>query len=59
MLRTSFITRFLKNYLLSIDVVKIDKICIDGSSNYKNKMVKRSLFTILYKTISYLTSNAK
>ena len=58
MLKISSKTRLAKNmsFLLIAKNVKAD----DGSSNYKNKTVKRSLLTFnLNRATGYLSSNAK
>ena len=61
MLKISFRSRSIKNLLLSIDVVKSDKVSVDSNSNYKHKTVERYLLISknLNKATNFLTPNAK
>ena len=59
MLKIRITTKLLKNLLLSIDILKNDKIGLSGGSNYEYEMVAKSLSKNSNKAISYLTLNGK
>ena len=59
MLKTSSVTRSLKNLLSSMDVAEVDEVDVGGGSDRKDKTVVRSLLKNSNGATGYLTPNAR
>ena len=59
MLRTSSVTRSLKNSLLSMNVAEVDKVVVGGGGDRKDETVERSLSKNLNGATVYLIPDAR